>query len=291
MQAVFLTALLAVSQTPAPPATAVQVKSPTLTLIDEADVPAEFGGVLTTIDVKEGDTVQRGAPVAQLDQREAIVKLRAAQFELAAAEEESKNDVRVRAAQAAHRVAEAELVQARQTRARAANSVTDTEIRRLELSADRYELETEVAQKELVVAQITKEAKQALVDQAQLALDRLKIISPVDGVVVQVYKHRGEWVNPGDAVARVIRMDRLRVQGDVNARLYSAQDLSGRRVTVEVPLPHGRTVKLEGQVTYINPIVDVSEEFQVWAEVDNLEENGHWLLGPGLRANMMIHLN
>ena len=118
MQVIFLS-LLALSQASASPDTVARAESATITLVDEADVPAEFAGVLTTIDVKEGEMVQRGAPVAQLDNREALAKLRAAQAELTAAEEESKNDVRVRAAQAAHRVAEAELAQARATIARA----------------------------------------------------------------------------------------------------------------------------------------------------------------------------
>ncbi|MBW3596811.1 MAG: HlyD family efflux transporter periplasmic adaptor subunit [Planctomycetes bacterium] len=289
MQAVLLTTLLALSQAQPPASQVARAEFAILTLVDEADIPAENPGVLRLIGAKEGDTIQEGAPVAEIDDREALAKLRAAQADLAAAEEEAKSDVRVRAAQAAHRVAEAELAQARATRARAPNSVTDTEVRRLELSAERYELETEVAQKDLLVAQITKEAKQALVDQARLAVDKLKILSPLDGMVVQVYKNRGEWVAPGDPIARVVRMDRLRVQGDVNASVYSPQELADKPVTVQVELSRGRTVKLEGKVTFVSPIVE-GKNFQVWAEVDNREENGFWLLRPGLAADMAIHL-
>ena len=288
MQAVFLTTLLALAQPQPAAADVARAEFAILTLIDEADVPAENAGVLNAIDVKEGDTVQEGAPVAQTDDREALARLRAAQAELGAAEEEAKNDVRVRAARAAHRVAEAELVQAQATRDRARQSITDTELRRLELSADRYELETEVAQKELLVAQITREAKQALVDQAQVMVDKLKILSPQDGIVVQVYKNRGEWVNPGDPVARIVRMDRLRVQGDVDADRYLPADLDGKRVTVEVRLPSG-PVKVDGEITHVSQIVEGSS-FQVWAEVDNREENGYWVLSPGREAEMLIHL-
>jgi multidrug efflux pump subunit AcrA (membrane-fusion protein) len=290
MQTVFLTSLLALAQAQPQPAAAdvVRAEFAILSIINEADIPAENAGVLTAVDVKEGDTVQEGAPVAQTDDREALARLRAAQAELAAAEEESKNDVRVRAARAAHRVAEAELVQAQATRDRARQSITDTELRRLELSAERYELETEVAQKELLIAQITKEAKQALVDQAQVMVDKLKILAPQDGIVVQVYKNRGEWVNPGDPVARVVRMDRLRVQGDVDANRYLPAGLDGKRVTVEVRLPSG-PVKVDGEITHVSQIVEGSS-FQVWADVENREENGYWVLRPGLEAEMLIHL-
>ena len=175
-----------------------------MALIEEANVPAPKEGLLTEITIDEGDLVQTGGPMAQIDIREATVKLRAAKHELSAAEEEAKSDVRVRASQAAAQVAEAELAQARRHRARATNSVSETEVRRLELSAERYRLETEVAQKDLTIAGITQEAKAVLVEQAQLELTKLKINSPLDGVVVQVYKNLGEWVTPGDPVARVV---------------------------------------------------------------------------------------
>jgi hypothetical protein len=30
--------------------------------------------------------------------------------------------------------------------------------------------------------------------------------------------------------------------------------------------------------------------FRIWAEVTNREENNHWVLGPGLPADMLIDL-
>jgi multidrug efflux pump subunit AcrA (membrane-fusion protein) len=292
MQTIFLAAIFVVSQaqpsTPSGPVAVVEAA--TLALIDEANVPAAKEGILTEIHVKEGDTVQKGASIAQTDVREAEVKLRLAQHELAAAQEEAKSDVRVRAAQAAHRVAEAELTQAKATRLRAENSVSETEVRRLELSAERYKLEIEVARKDLAIAEITQQSKEAQVEQVQLELDKLQTLSPLDGVVVQVYKNLGEWASPGDPVARVVRMDKLRVEGDVSSDLYTPDQLYGRPVTVEVRLPGNRIVRLQGEVTYVSPIADIAGEFQVWAEVDNREEKGFWLLNPGRRVEMKIHL-
>ena len=298
MQTVILSLLLVVGQPPTaisnakPPASGAvaRAQSATLALINEAQVPAANAGVLMEISVREGDMVQKGAPVAKVDSREAEVKLRLAQYEPSAAAEEAKNDVRVRAAAAAHRVAEAELAQAKATRARAPNSVSETEVRRLELSAERYKLEIEVAEKELSIARIKEQSGEAQVDQAELELDKLSVEAPLDGAVVQVYKNVGEWVNPGDPIARIVRMDRLRVEGDVSASLYSPDELVGRPVTIEVRLPRDRVVRLQGEVTFVSPLVDLAGDFQVWAEVDNREENGFWLLRPGLQAEMLIHL-
>jgi multidrug resistance efflux pump len=298
MQAILLSALLAVAQAPQ---TSVQPRSPQtataraqdgarLALIEEADIPAANPGVLTKIDVKEGHLVQQGAQIAQIDDREATGKKRLADFEFNAAVEEAKSDVRVRAAAAAQKVAEKELEQALETRRRAPNSVSDTELRRLELSAERYGLEVEVAQKDLEVARITRDAKGAAVDLSELELTKLNITSPIDGRVEQVYKHVGEWVQPGDPIARVVRMDRLRVEGDFNSELYSPDELVGRPVTVEVRLAGNRLVRLEGEVTFVSLLVDLAGDYQVWAEVENREENGVWLLQPGLKADMVVHL-
>jgi multidrug resistance efflux pump len=240
--------------------------------------------------VKEGQLVQKGAPVAQLDDREAQGKQRVANFELAAAEEEAKDDVNVRFAQASFRVAEAEVAQAKATRARAPQAVSDTDMRRLELNSEKSKLQIEVSEKEYIVAGITRDTKRAALDLAELEVSRMKVTSPLDGVVVQLYKNAGEWAQPGDPIARVVRMDRLRVEGDFSAALYSPDQLMGRPVTVEVRLPRDRVVRLQGEVTFVSPLVDLAGDFQVWAEVENREENGYWLLRPGLQADMTVQL-
>jgi multidrug resistance efflux pump len=298
MKAILLTALLAAgqaAQSKTQPETVAQgttarAEAATLALIEEADVPAASPGVLTDVTVKEGSLVQKGAPVAQVDDREAAGKLRAAQFELAAAEEDAKDDVNVRFAEASYNVAVAEVAQAKATRARAPQAVSDTDLRRLELNAEKSKLQIEVSQKEFIVAGITRDVKQAAVDLAQLEVTKMKITSPLDGVVVQRYKNLGEWAQAGDPIVRVVRMDRLRVEADFKADRYSPEQLMGRPVSVEVRLPGGRTERLQGHVTFVSPLVDLSGEFQVWAEVENREENGFWVLRPGLEAEMSVHL-
>ena len=54
-------------------------------------------------------------------------------------------------------------------------------------------------------------------------------------MVVQIKRHRGEWVQAGESVVRVLRLDRLRAEGFVPqaARRVAV----GRPVTVQVDLP------------------------------------------------------
>ena len=41
-------------------------------------------------------------------------------------------------------------------------------------------------------------------------------------------------------------------------------------------------------ITFVNPLVQAGGEYRVWAEVVNRQENGEWLLRPGLEAEMTI---
>ena len=55
-----------------------------------------------------------------------------------------------------------------------------------------------------------------------------------DGVVVEVFPHRGEWMQPGDPLARVVRADTLRVEGYVDSKRHDPEAVRDRPVTVEI---------------------------------------------------------
>lgn len=57
------------------------------------------------------------------------------------------------------------------------------------------------------------EAKEQTLHIRKLAVARHEVLSPIDGVVVEIFKRGGEWVKPGDAVARVINLDQLHAEG------------------------------------------------------------------------------
>ena len=50
--------------------------------------------------------------------------------------------------------------------------------------------------------------------------NRRKVRAPIDGVIVELKRHRGEWVAAGDTLLRLLRMDRLRIEGFINAKDY-----------------------------------------------------------------------
>jgi multidrug resistance efflux pump len=158
------------------------------------------------------------------------------------------------------------------------------------LTRHRSELQIDKAKLDLRVAKMTADVEQAAVSLADENIRRRKIASPVAGEVIEVNRHAGEWVNAGDPVARVIKMDELRVEGFLSTREFDPGEVAGRHVSVEVELARGRRAQFEGQIEFVNPLVLSGDKYRVRAVVKNRVENGHWLLRPGTSASMTIHL-
>ena len=146
-------------------------------------------------------------------------------------------------------------------------------------------MQAELASHELLIANLDAKAKYEALQRAQAALDRRQIVSRINGVVVKSLKHEGEWVQPGEPVMRIVQMDRLRVEGEIDGRKYARHEVIGRPVRITVFLTGGGQETLEGKIVYASSIVE-SNEYTVRAEIDNRKLNGRWLLTPGLNAKM-----
>jgi multidrug efflux pump subunit AcrA (membrane-fusion protein) len=114
---------------------------------------------------------------------------------------------------------------------------------------------------------------------------RRRIVAPFEGMIVQVYHRPGEWLEPGMKIVRLVRTDRLRIEGFLSIDQV-VSPLVGRPVTLSLPgsADEGQTAR--GQVTFVSPEVDpVTRQVRLLAEVDN--QNQH--LRPGLSARLLIH--
>lgn len=290
--ALFLLSTLTLAAPPQPAVTASPAPKPTtlqhcvVTLIDQVQVPAREAGVLTAIAVQEGMQVKTGDLLAQLDDVEAKAKLKVAELEHRVAQEQAESDVRVQAMQAESEVTETEFLRGSDLQNPASSDDSQMQLRRLLLAPERAKLQTDVARLDLRIAQLSSQVRAAQVDAAEQSVARRRIVTPLDGVVVQLYRHAGEWVNPGEPILHVVRMDRLRVEGFLRADLYSPDEVLGREVDVAVTLPRGRVEHVPSKITFASPLVETSGQYRVWAEFDNRFLNGHWLFRPGLRADM-----
>jgi multidrug resistance efflux pump len=221
----------------------------------------------------------------QLAQSETL--LQREQINASISEKKAENEVRVSAAAKAEAVAENEWKRASNARQRYLNSVSESELESLRLKFERAELERRQAEFEQRLERLTnqadleavrgaeldveraklesisaKAAKQQLLLEIQthelktqlsrINLDRHQVIAPTGGMVVELYKRAGEWVRPGDAVLRIVRLNELHAEGFVDGELLPEV---GRQVELvardasDNPQPQA----VEGTVAFVSP--------------------------------------
>jgi macrolide-specific efflux system membrane fusion protein len=255
-----------------------------VTLVEQVSVPARESGVLATVAAEEGDLVEEDQLLARIDDAEAQLDKRKAEIELQIARRKSENNISVRAAQAAAAVAEAEYKRTLDARRRFPQSVTDSDLDRDRLTSERADLEVEQAEHDFAVEELTAQLKENELAVAVRSVERRQVLSPIAGVIVEVNRRRGEWVQPGEAVFRVLRIDRLHAEGFLSADEVRG-NLEGSRAVLRVSLPGQPNAEFEGKVTFVSPEIDpVNRQIRFWAEIENRDR----LLRPGLKASLVI---
>ena len=241
------------------------------------------------------------------------------EFKKQIADRKAANDVSIQASKKAELVAENELKRAMEARRQFVDSVSQSEIDNLRLKYERTVLETKQAEFERVIDGLQAEAEaeaanshqlgvdrytlelaQAKVEQrvqelqAQLQMQQLKLAelassmqviqSPIDGVVVEKYRNRGDWVKAGEPVIRVIRLDRLRAEGFITADQLDSLAV-GQQVQLTIERSVKSSVQRPGVVKFISRELEpVSGEIRFWVEFDNASLD----VLPGMRLSLSV---
>jgi macrolide-specific efflux system membrane fusion protein len=294
LHTVFLTfsTLFAAGPLPPPPETAGReavIPSCLVSLAADIKTPALESGPLVEVLVKEGDFVQTRALLARIDDEQAQLQRYAAEQELRAATAQAEDDIAIRYGQAALEVSAAELQRSLDINRRAGQqTVSEAEINRQRLEKRRAELQIDRSRLDQRVALLTAQVKDAEVKAAEASIRRRRITAPLDGMVADVYRQKGEWVNAGDPVLRLVRMDTLRVEGFLDGTRFNPADVASRPVRVTFEMAGGRRVELPGQIVFISPEAQAGNKHRIRAEVQNRQEQNEWLLRPGMSVQMTI---
>lgn len=253
-------------------------------LIHEVDVPARAIGSLSEVHASDGTVVEKGQLLAQIDDTESELDHQRAKYDLEIAIHESEDDVAIRSAMKTWAYSQAHFERLRRADEAQPRSVSDSELEKARLDAEQAEFEMERGKSELQKAQIRRRAKANELVLAQRNVDVRKIIAPMNGMVVKVLRHPGEWVKPGEQIFRIVRTDRLRAEGFVRASDV-VEDLRGKSVSV-VPALDSKVVQtFSGKIVFVSPEIDpVNGQVRVAAEIENPKGQ----LRPGLRAKMTI---
>ena len=263
----------------------IPVQSVYLRLAEDIDVPAREAGVLATVAVPEGRLVERGELLAQIEDRQASLERDRVALEVDVARRLADKTIEIDFAEKARTVAATELQRAERSRQAVAGAVSQAEVDRLKLEVEKTSSEIRRLEREAETAEITAKLKEAEHALAALRVDRHRIEAPIGGQVAEHYKHRGEWVEPGEIVLRLVRLDVLRAEGFVDAAAMTTV-LTGSPVKLVIDLPGRPATEFDGHLTYVAAEVEpTTGQVLVRAEI----ENESLALRPGLAATMVIH--
>jgi multidrug resistance efflux pump len=253
---------------------AVTAQRSRVILDDEATLASDRPGILGFVEPEEGDRVTAGQQVAGL--KDAVAKAA-----LAVAAKTAESDVDIRYAEKAAAVAEEKLKKSQQANRQNPGNVPEIEIEQLKLDAERARLQIEKAELDKKVAELERDQKAA-------ELETFQIITPLEGIVVEVLKHAGEAVQQGDPILRVVRTDVVRVEGEVSvAEAFRVRPGDRVAVTLDLPgLPSALAERtFEGKIAFVDPTAKlIANTVRVWATVPN-EGN---LLKQNLPVRMKI---
>lgn len=262
----------------------LRVDSALLTLIEHADVSAREVGPLVQREAKEGDTVDQNGVLGKLDDQDAKLILERAETEMRLAKLAVDNDIKVRFARKSLEVSQSELKRSLESVANFPKSVSQTELDRQRLIVEKATLEIEQANFDQEQAKLAWQIKKNDVDRATLQLERRTLRAPFPGMVVQWKRQRGEWIEAGTPVVRMIRLNRLRAEAFIASRNLPV-DLVGRPVHWIVDLPEKPQSKFAGKLVFVNPEIDpVNGQVRIWAEIENTD----LILRPGQTGSLVI---
>ena len=152
-------------------------------------------------------------------------------------------------------------------------NVNDVEAFRLIFSKSR---------KELAADQVGLDEARLKLKRAKIELEHAIIGAPFAGYVSEVVVDRSDFVNKGDVVARIVSLDRLRLEMDVLETEIRHIRL-GARAEIELAALPGKTVS--GRVVSVNPTIDTERRTcRVLIEIEKPDR----AVRPGMFADVRV---
>ena len=203
----------------------------------DLDVASTDTGIVSVINVKEGDQVKQDQVLGSLDQ-----SLLNATLEIADRGRQAKGRLNSAQADVRLRTERGEKLKLLHERKHA----TQEEL-------DRSLVEKEVSEAQLLAVQEEILVRGLEYDRIKIQLEQRQVRSPIDGVVIKVHRDVGEFVSGNDPViATVVQLDPL-------IATYSVPSLLSKGIKadspVEILIGDART-PAKGVVDYIAPVTD-----------------------------------
>lgn len=299
-------------------ATVTAVSSGTVEAKVDSIISSEFMGSVMKINFDEGDTVDEGDLVVELDTRELDAQVRVAEANLAAGRarlEQAKVAAEIQdtiagtdlaQAEAQLRNAEEEFDRAESLleqgvvaksfhdRAKLARDVA----RELFAAAKKNELQKRIRREEIKSAEANVEQLKSSLEYTHAQLAKARVTAPFRGVIAEILVDIGESMASGSAGAgalmmrtplfRLVNMDAMTVRAPIDEVDSDVVTLGMEaRVTLE-PFPD---TELLGEVTYIAPVVKTTLEQNRTVNVKVVLKEGLSMCRPGMSADVTVLLS
>lgn len=241
-----------------------EVKKAVLKIVEERNVPARESGIIKKSIIREGSTVKSGQQLMQIDNSEALVELKKATKELAMAKLDAESKVDLEYSKQSIAVAQAELTRATRSNQRRPGVVAQSELDQLALIVQRSIAEKEKTEFQMQMRAMTRDVRQIEIEQGKLKNELHRLNAPIDGMIVEIYRREGEWVEASESVARVVRLDKLRTEVKLPANI-ALNNLIGVTATFYPKLTEGLGKKsYPGSVVFVYPEANpISTEVRV----------------------------
>jgi RND family efflux transporter MFP subunit len=255
-----------------------------LKVIEEREVPCLTSGVILKNDIKEGSLVKSGQLLMQIDSRMASLDLQKIQKEKQISEKEASSTVELQYARASIEVAQAELSRALRANQRRPGAIANSEIDQLNLMVQRALSEREKTEFQIDLKRMVTGVRNVELAIVEKRIKDHQITAPMDGMVVEILKRQGEWVEVSQPVAKVIQMDKLRAEVKVPASL-ALDNLVGSKATFKPKLKSLSEKEFSAKVVFVFPEANpVNALVRVWVEIENPDLK----LVPGLMGRLEI---
>jgi len=214
-----------------------------------ARVAPEVSGVVAAIELRAGQVVERGDVLVELDDRFL------------------KKDIDIRQREVEQ--VEAEIDRERANLQRLESLLASSSASRGAYEDSLYTVRAQEKRRDTLREQIAR---------LRISLEKSRVRSPFDGVVLEKLAELGEWVGPQTPVARIAASAELRVRASIGQDLARFQR-PGARVPV---LLEGLGERLEGTIRDLRPVVDLRSQ--------NITVNVALDYRPGLLQNMQARV-
>ncbi|MFN0108345.1 MAG: efflux RND transporter periplasmic adaptor subunit [Blastocatellia bacterium] len=257
---------------------------------EEVVVAAQAPGELSQLTVDFGSYVTQGQVIAQIDQRDAKLKVEQAEAALkqTIARLGMKDGIRFDPEQNADvRVAKASLDWAQTDMDRAAKLVENGDVSRSiydqamtqhNLAKARHQAALDLVNQQLAVV----EQQRAALSLAKKAITDTVVRAPISGAVKEKFANRGSYLAVGGRIVSLVKISPLRLRADI-PESSAASVRKGQTINLTVEALAGRT--FSGRIVRIGPsLSEQTRALTVEAEVGNSGNQ----LRPGMFAKSQL---